>query len=137
MGKRLECAKAPCKSCPYRKDVPSGVWAAHEYDKLPAYDGEIFEQVLKGAVGVFMCHQNDGKLCAGWVGAHGASNLLAMRLASFADNPPIAPEVWEYKSPVSLFESGQAARAHGRRHIRRPKADAKRAIARLVRQRER
>ena len=38
-------AKSPCGSCPYRQDVPSGVWAASEYEKLPAYDApETFMQ---------------------------------------------------------------------------------------------
>jgi hypothetical protein len=31
-------APKPCESCPYRKDVPSGVWSEGEYRKLPQYD---------------------------------------------------------------------------------------------------
>jgi hypothetical protein len=43
----LTCAARPCASCPYRKDVPSGIWAAHEYTKLLAYDGDILDQLAK------------------------------------------------------------------------------------------
>ena len=37
-------AKNPCGSCPYRKDVPSGVWAVSEYLKLVEYDRPTGEQ---------------------------------------------------------------------------------------------
>ncbi len=127
----LECAKVPCRSCPYRRDVPSGVWAASEYDKLPGYDGEIMQQIAHGCTGLFMCHQRDGRLCAGWVGAHGPENLLALRL----HGATVAPSVWEYVSPVPLFASGAAAAAHGRRKIARPDVDAQRVIGRLLRKR--
>lgn len=127
----LTCAKAPCKSCPYRCDVPSGIWHEREYNKLPAYDGDVPAQVQAGAFGIFLCHQQDGCLCAGWLGCHGASNLLALRLSS----RKISSAVWEYKSPVSLFKSGAAACAHGKRKIIHPDAEARRAIARLEKKR--
>lgn len=124
-----ECAKAPCKSCPYRRDVPSGVWAPAEYKKLPAYDGEIIQQLMKGATGLFMCHQQDGRLCAGWVGAHGAHNLAAMRL----NHHQVAPSVWSYESPVPLFASGAEAAEHGLKDVAAPGAAAGRVIQRLIR----
>ena len=136
MSKPITVAKAPCKSCPYRRDVPSGVWAAHEYDKLPAYDGEMGEQVAKGAGGLFYCHQDDGQLCAGWLGCHGPHKLLAVRLAAFFDDGQrLAPEVLEYKSPVPLFRSGAQAAAHGKRAIKRPGSRARQVVARLLRKR--
>lgn len=125
--KDLTVGKAPCGSCPYRKDVPSGVWDPAEYDKLPAFDGEMAEQLLKGGIGVFMCHQQDGKLCAGWVGCHGANNLVALRMVS-----NVARSVWRFRSPVALFQSGAEACAHGKRAIRRPGAAAKRMVAKLT-----
>jgi hypothetical protein len=124
-------SKTPCKSCPYRRDVPSGVWAEAEYDKLPPYDGDVPEQLDADAGGLFMCHQQDGKLCAGWVGCHGARNLLAMRLSASA----IERSVWTYRSPVPLFKSGAAASAHGKRAMRRPGPKAKLMIRRLMRSR--
>lgn len=126
-GRRV--AKAPCKSCPYRRDVPSGVWHRKEYDKLPDYDGEIGDQVQSGAFALFDCHQKDQNLCAGWVGTHGARELLAMRL--HADK--VHPSVWDYESPVPLFASGQEACDHGKREIKKPGAQAHRMIKRLLR----
>jgi hypothetical protein len=130
---RLTCSAAPCKSCPYRRDVPSGVWDASEYDKLPRYDGEIIEQATQGALGVFMCHQNDGHLCAGWIAAHGADNLLAIRM----NNPKIADSVWDYESPVPVFASGQEACDHGKRDMAKPDDGARRVITRLLRSKNR
>lgn len=125
----LTCAKAPCKSCPYRQDVPSGVWHESEYEKLPKYDGDIIDQLTNGGAGVFMCHQGTGEMCAGWVATHGAENLLALRLAS----EEIAAEVWTYRSPVPVFESGQEAADHGKKEIKKPSDKAERVIERLLR----
>jgi hypothetical protein len=134
----LTCARAPCRSCPYRRDVPSGVWAADEYDKLPGYDGTMADQITAGAAGLFMCHQQDGKLCAGWVGCHGPDNLAALRLLDLnSDRTTVDPSVWTYESPVPLFASGAAAQAHGKRAIRRPGKAAVRTIGRLMRKRRR
>lgn len=127
------CAKAPCATCPYRQDVPSGVWAADEYEKLPRYDGEIAEQLFSGAMGVFDCHQRDGQLCAGWIATHGAHNLLAMRMI----REPVDPAVWDYESPVPVFSSGREAADHGMRDIDNPGPAALAAVARLERKRER
>jgi len=127
------CAKAPCKSCPYRCDVPSGMWAKEEYDKLKAYDGDIGEQLTKNAVALFDCHQRDGQLCAGWVATHKPQTLLAVRLHS----RDIAPEVFDYSSPVPVFSSGEEAAKHGMRDIRRPRAAAISAIKRLSRKKAR
>lgn len=119
------CAKAPCGSCPYRKDVPAGVWAAHEYEKLPAYDGGTVEQLMNGATGLFYCHQQDGKLCAGWVGCHDMDHAFAVRMN------PIAPEAHEYVSPVPLWPSGQAACDHGLSGVDDPDPKARRLIGKL------
>jgi hypothetical protein len=47
-------ASNPCGSCPYRRDVPSGVWDAAEYEKLPRYDGPMADQPAR----LFLCHQH-------------------------------------------------------------------------------
>jgi hypothetical protein len=122
----LTCAARPCASCPYRKDAPSGLWAAHEYDKLLAYDGEIGEQVMAGAWGVFLCHQRDGHLCAGWVAGHGPHNLLALRVDDEVD-----PSVFDYTTDTAVFASGAEARAHGLRDIDQPGAKAQRLMGKL------
>lgn len=128
MSRNLSCAPRPCASCPYRKDVPSGIWDPAEYDKLPDYDGEIIEQLEKGGVGTFMCHQRDGRLCAGWVACHGPHNLFAMRLSARR----IDPSVWNYKTDVPVFESGAAARDHGMRDFLQPGERARRLMAKLI-----
>lgn len=131
-GEKAGVAKAPCKSCPYRKDVPSGVWDASEYDRLTDYDGEIIEQLMAGGRGLFMCHQRDGCLCAGWLATHGPDNLLALRLNA----SEVKDEVWGYRSPVPVFASGSEAAAHGKKDIQEPGGRAQRAINRLVRKLE-
>jgi hypothetical protein len=118
---------SPCKSCPYRRDVPSGVWAEEEYAKLAKYDGEIIEQFTKGATGLFLCHQQNNALCSGWLGCHGPDELLAMRL----NFERVAPEAYAYKTDVPLFSSGAEAAAHGLKEIEKPSHNARRTINRL------
>jgi hypothetical protein len=130
MTKPLCARKTPCASCPYRQNVPSGLWAEEEYDKLPAYDGETFEQPME----LFMCHQQDGTLCAGWVAYDDPTNLLALRLGAASG---IVDEcVFDYTTTVPLFPSGAAAAEHGKRDIETPGSRAERAIDKLVRSRE-
>jgi hypothetical protein len=122
----LKCAKVPCKSCPYRRDVPSGIWHRSEYDKLPRYDGEMCDQIQKGGVALFDCHRHDGHLCAGWVGTHGPHNLVALRLQE------VDPSVYSYRSPVPLFATGRDACNHGKRDIKKPGVRAQRMSERLI-----
>jgi hypothetical protein len=98
-------SKAPCGTCPYRRDVPPGVWSAEEYAKLPRYDGETGDQIMQGGTGLFFCHQNDGKLCAGWVGCHDTRHLAALRFTR------VDPSVFDYA--VRIWPRGRAARPVG------------------------
>jgi hypothetical protein len=125
--------KAPCGTCPYRADVPAGIWSADEYAKLPTYDGEPVDQVLNGGLGLFYCHQQDGRLCAGWVGCHNSGQFMALRLHA----AQVAPEAFTYVSPVPLFSSGAAAAKHGLSGVAKPDARAQTAIKKLLRQRGR
>jgi hypothetical protein len=127
----LTVAKEPCVTCPYRKDVPSGIWHPSEYAKLPRYDGTIAEQAFLGALGPFMCHQKDGCLCGGWLATHGPENLLALRVARDVD-----PSVWDYDPKTPVWASGAEAAAHGLEHIRDPREAARRKIAWLQRKQE-
>ena len=119
--------KTPCPSCPYRRDVPSGIWAAEEYDKLPTYDGDVPEQVMARATGLFHCHSQPADLCAGWVGCHDMANNLAVRLW----HPD--PAVFDYVSPVPLFASGAEAADHGKRDLPKPGPEATRKARQLRR----
>ncbi|MBN6034084.1 DUF6283 family protein [Amycolatopsis sp. 195334CR] len=129
-------APRPCISCPYRRDVPSGIWHAREYAKLPPYDADTGSQPS----GLFQCHQNDGddlhrRICAGWAGCHDGGELLALRLAVIDGRiaPETAQAVVNYQSPVPLFDSGAEAAAHGLRDITTPASEALRAMEKIQR----
>jgi hypothetical protein len=120
--------KVPCGTCPYRRDVPSGIWHQSEYKKLPDYDApEMWRQPQR----LFMCHQQDGCLCGGWLLTHDRDNLLALRLHS----RQLDPSVWSYDPPVAVFESGAAAAAHGLADVDNPSPAALRKIDGLIKQR--
>lgn len=121
--------KRPCPSCPYRRDVPSGIWQASEYDKLPAFDGDIPDQALARAFYLFHCHSQPANLCAGWAGCHDMDNNLAIRLHA----RDIDPAVHEYVSPVPLFASGAEAAEHGKRDLSAPGPAAVRKARQLLR----
>lgn len=102
-------ARKPCPSCPYRRDVPPGVWDVSEYAKLPLYDRVTMGQPMNA----FACHQQNGRLCAGWVGCHDMDESLSFRLISRWMSLEDVEATLTYQSPVPLFESGQQACVHG------------------------
>lgn len=124
-------ASSPCGSCPYRKDVPSGVWSEDEYEKLPPYDGATWAQ----PVAAFLCHQQDGRLCAGWAGCHDMAESFGLRM--LAANGQIdrveLDATLDYVCPVPLFASGAEAAEHGLAELDRPSEKAIRTIDRLER----
>lgn len=128
-------ARLPCPTCPYRIDVPSGIWDASEYAKLPGYDEPTFGQ----PAGVWRCHTRPVSVCAGWAGCHDGEELLALRiaLALGAMTPEVAKAIRGYTSPVPLFASGTEAAEHGLRDIEDPGPKARAAIAKIERARGR
>jgi hypothetical protein len=120
----------PCSSCPYRRDVPAGVWHPDEYAKLPPYDAGTGDQ----PIGLFYCHQTDGRLCAGWCGTHDMDNALAVRFGAYTGilDPDTLHAIGEYRTDVPLFASGQEAADHGMSGVAEPGDKARRTIARLV-----
>jgi hypothetical protein len=126
-------APRPCDSCPYRLDVPSGIWHPDEYRNLPLYD----EDTAYQPTNVFLCHQQNGRVCAGWAGCHDGEHLLALRLAvAFGTLTPDDVEaVIDYVSPIPLWSSGVEAAEHGMADIPKPGVDAQRAIDKLARRR--
>ena len=131
-------APRPCESCPYRRDVPSGVWAPEEYKKLEPYDHETAEQ----PAAVWTCHQIDRdsaqrRVCAGWAGCHDGDNLLAVRVAVFQGlmTGEDAQAVVEYVSPVPLFDTAADAAEHGLAEIEYPREQARATIAKISRRR--
>lgn len=120
--------KVPCGTCPYRRDVPGGIWEASEYAKLPEYDAETALQPL----GVFMCHNGGGeKICGGWLLTHPREDLLALRLNA----NHIDPSVWNYAPRVAVFGSGAEAARHGIAGIKKLSPAAERKIDGLLRKR--
>jgi hypothetical protein len=126
----------PCASCPYRRDVPSGVWSADEYDKLLDYDGEPADQAVAPAgVSLFHCHQADGHLCSGWVGhREHPAELLAIRLG--VSNGQVAPETMDYTTEVPLFASGAEAAEWGKRDVLNPSPEAMAVVGKIITVRE-
>lgn len=135
-------APRPCESCPYRKDTPSGVWAASEYVKLALYDRETPLQ----PAGLFQCHQHDAdsqkqvpRVCAGWAGTHGPQignyDLMSVRMAVAFQRIDwkTAQKIYTYRSPVPLFSSGREAAEHGMREIENPSPEARRISEKIVR----
>ena len=121
----------PCATCPYRRDVPSGVWEPSEYVKLLAWDGEADAQSLHG----FRCHSQDGHLCSGWVAHRGdPGELLAIRLGVAMGWA--APDTLDYSTDVPLFGSGAEAAEHGMAEVETPGPEAVKAIAKVMRARE-
>ncbi|MFI6512872.1 DUF6283 family protein [Streptosporangium sp. NPDC050855] len=128
-------APRPCESCPYRKDVPSGVWAPEEYEKLREYDRPTGEQPPT----VFLCHQQDrdsaSRICGGWAGCHDGDELLALRVATMTGRmtPEEAYAVTDYVSPVPLFSSGKEAADHGMAEVEQPSDQAGSVIEKIAR----
>ena len=118
----LDILPGPCAFCPYRKDVPSGVWAEEEYRKLPPYDSETWAQPLEA----FACHATPEKLCHGWAVCHnsrgGSRHLIALRLLGIGDVP---------EPGVPLFSSGQEACDHGMKQVKQPRKPALEAVKKL------
>lgn len=122
-------APNPCGSCPYRKDVASGVWDRSEYEKLPEYDRPTGEQPPN----VFMCHQQDGRACAGWTATHDMEECFGLRLAVAMGIVEDPEPFFDYETPVPLFDSGQEAADHGLREITAPGEKARRTMDKLER----
>ena len=59
--------RAPCSTCPYRKDVPVGTWHRSEFERLLKDDAD----PARGAV--FGCHKGKSltsarlQVCGGWL----------------------------------------------------------------------
>lgn len=79
-GAQQVCRKEPCPQCPWRKDVPTGVFPpkAFQTSAPTAYDA---------AMSTFACHMSGAKMpatCAGFLMRH-AENNLGVRLGLAKD----------------------------------------------------
>lgn len=126
-----EPAKNPCGSCPYRRDVPAGIWHPDEYAKLPEYDLPTGEQ----PPGIFICHQQNQRPCSGWVGCHDMEETLALRFAVLRNDltPATVAAILDYTTPTPLFATGLEAAVHGLAGVADPDQRAQRMIDKLER----
>ena len=119
----------PCSSCPYRTDVPSGVWSYHEYEKLREYDEITPDQPFA----TFACHATPEHYCHGWAVCHTSRgneyDLIALRIWPPQGGIP--------EAAVPLFDSGNEAADHGQANIEDPDEDAIKTSERLLRKYER
>lgn len=115
----------PCSACPYRQDVPSGVWGPHEYEKLAQYDAPTSEQPFVP----FACHATPEHLCHGWAVVHAnrGNEFYPVALRIQGIDPDQIPE-----AAVPMFGSGQEACDHGKRDIDNPSQEAVEVIDRLM-----
>lgn len=120
-------AAKPCGSCPYRRDVPSGLWDPSEYHKLPEYDLPTPEQPM----GVFLCHRQNGRACAGWCGVHDMTDSLGLRMATSMGKVKDPEHFLDYTTDVPLFKTGAEAARHGMAEVEKPGPEAMRLIAKL------
>lgn len=67
----------PCASCPYRRDVPVGVWHAENFERLLRADRDPIDGHTFG------CHLNDGTLCRGWLLDQRGRDVPSIRLRLF------------------------------------------------------
>lgn len=126
-------APRPCGSCPYRCDTPSGVWEQDEYEKLTRFDGPTWAQDPS----VFLCHQQDGRLCAGWVGVHDMAESLGLRVAAATGSisTEVADECLDYATDVPLYATGAEACEAGLRDVSAPSGTAVKVIDKLAKRR--
>lgn len=132
-------APNPCEACPYRADVPSGVWADSEYVKLVDYDKPTGEQ----PTGLFQCHQTSAddpkaRVCGGWAAVHRQNprghELLALRLAEAFNSmrPDDLYATAMFRTRVPLFASATAAAAHGMRELDHPSLEARVVMDKII-----
>ncbi len=116
-----EVRRRACAFCPYRRDVPPGVWHPEEYEKLRGYDAFTPEQPLA----VFMCHSGPDLACHGWAVVHTSRghsrDLLALRLRPPREIPAASTE---------LFGSAEEAADYGQQEM---DVRARAAIEKMVR----
>jgi hypothetical protein len=115
-------------ACPYRLDVPSGVWSFDEYEKLRAYDEPTGDQPWMP----FACHATPNQMCNGWAVCHTSRgnehDLLALRIVGY----PAIPT-----SKVPLHASGNDAADFGQEDIDDPSDEAMAMVDKLMERHER
>ena len=133
MDEPLHVPDQACASCPYRRDTPSGIWQAEEYEKLRAFDQEVTQ--LEDPLSVFLCHQSEvtGRetICRGWLSVHRDSiavRVLKIKGAVRCDQVPREAEPLYYATGTEACEAGLAG-------VEQPSREARHKTETLERQR--
>ena len=130
----MQCNSVPCRFCPYRKDVPSGVWHEEEYQKLLLYSNETMDQ----PTAVFACHNQPDDVCTGWLAtglrAEPRRAMLSLRLAMSMQT---LTGFAEFEPEHDFFDTHTEAAEHGLRDIDDPSPEAQDAMVVLGRMVER
>ncbi len=91
--------KRPCRTCPYRTDVPVGTWHAEEFVKLLKNDRKDADALHPTLGATYGCHKYgkvDGEksFCAGWLLDQRRRNYPALQLRlRFLREPGLFEEV--------------------------------------------
>lgn len=144
---KLFVPKRACSSCPYRRDVPSGVWAREHYELLRDMDsrrtikvpmlGPNDETVMVDAPnpnpGTFHCHQSNATgrptVCRGWLSVE--RNSIGVRLlASFGGIE--YEDIPDEDESATYYSSGTEAAEAGLRDIENPSSEARLLCRKLV-----
>lgn len=122
----------PCEACPYRRDAPTGVWDAAEFENVKAQDHDFGN--------TFGCHldatrpKEDWQPCVGWLADQKRRGVPNIPLRMMLMTTPGAVDVFEAvnENDPKLYASIEemvAANAGKRFPSRAPKA--KRLVAKL------
>lgn len=127
MPKQFILCPNPCPTCPYRRDVPSGVWAEQEYVRLKEFDDQ-------RKISAFLCHNggSDPKtnrtLCRGWVEVHNQNWGVRLALCQVEWN-----DANSKPTKVPLYKSGAQAMKAGLRKLNQPSREARAICDKLAR----
>jgi len=137
---KLLVPKRACSSCPYRRDVPSGVWAADHYHVLkeldcrrtiklpyPTKDGIVMLDTPNPSPGTFHCHQSNatGKptVCRGWLSVE--RNSIGARLLQMDEMPTEDESDFYYSTGTEACEAGLKG-------IESPSPEARALVEKLI-----
>lgn len=80
---------------------------------------------------VFLCHRQDGRACAGWVGVHDMDHCLGIRMAGSMGLLEEPEAFLDYETDTPLWGSGTEAAEHGMKEVAEPGTEAQRVIDKL------
>ena len=133
MTERLHVAPRGCSTCPYRRDVPPGIWEREEYEKLRMFDRDVSRmEDPTPALAIFLCHQTPmtgvETLCRGWLSTHRDSVAVRLGVTMNKIDPDLIPDEEE----SLYYSSGTEACEAGIAHVDDPPPEAVRASSKLL-----